>query len=126
MAVCDPQNCPTGIQLTGIKKSLDDTSRLYVKTHDSMTEVITTMKLTAEASSKREASVDKDMDALFSIARRTDEKIAKERTVTDDKIGAVKAEVAKKIEIGTLIKGATLVSIIFGMIIGILRLAGVV
>jgi hypothetical protein len=117
--LCNPETCPTGIQLGDVKKSLDDTSRLYIRTHDSMTEVITTMKLTAEASAKREANVDKDIDSLFSLSRQADKKINDVERNLDGKI-------AKKIELSTLLKGATLVSVILGMILAILRLAGVV
>jgi hypothetical protein len=116
---CDPTTCPTGTRLdeTGrriddITKSLDQTSRLYVSTHEAIVEQTTAMKYMAEASMKREAAVDKDIDTLYSQTRKTEEKIAKVDKDLTTKIG-------KKLDLGTVAKG-------LGIFIALLTIIGIV
>lgn len=105
MAECDPTTCPSGKRIDSITESLDQTSRLYVETHAAIVEQTTAMKYMAEASLKREAAVDKDIDTLYSRARQADDKIA-----NVDK---------EKLDLGTVAKG-------LGIFIALLTIIGIV
>lgn len=102
---CNPLTCAIRPE---INDRLEKVTSVMEKTHDAILVQTTEVKHINETIRKHKEDIDTHVGNLYT------------------RTGEMSKEIAKKIELSTLIKGATLVSIIFGMIIGVLRLAGVV